>query len=207
MRGCEFAKFDGDESVAEQFIRAQDPNEFSRDPYVQLERYYENVGKDIQARDIHYRGRLALRENATRKGDYNAKWSYGRSVSDWLLKVLTGYGVYTGRIVSAIILFILLGAAVFSLDEVFPVSQALVATPSEVSAASGNQKPLPEPNALDGFFYSVDRAVPINMGVENELEPRPRWSEAYSLAHAVFGWLLIALFLASWTGLVRRSSR
>lgn len=203
LREFAFERFLGSEQQALRLAEAQDPAKFSRDPYVQLESYYESVGKDTQARDAHYRGRLALRDNATRTGGHIADWSPGRKVTDWLLKVLTGYGVYTGRTACAIVILVALGTVVFSLGEIFPVGQAL----SVSDSLSGQDRPPPEPTAVDGFFYSVDRLVPINMGVEADLEPQRWWSEAYGLAHAVVGWLLVALFLASWTGLVRRRNR
>jgi hypothetical protein len=39
---------------------AQDPPIFSRDPYLQLEKYYNSIGNDIQARRVYYQGRCAL---------------------------------------------------------------------------------------------------------------------------------------------------
>jgi hypothetical protein len=43
----------------------------------------------------------------------------------------------------------------------------------------------------------------FNMGFEEGFEPRRFWSQAYALIHVIAGWLLIPLFLASWSGLVR----
>ena len=206
LREFTFERFFGSEQQAINFAEAQDPTRFTRDPYVQLERYYENVGKDIQARDVHYRGRLALRENATRKGDRVADWSLGRKVSDWFLRVLTGYGVHTGRIVWAIAFLILLGTVVFSLDEVLPVDQALGATPSVAVQESGqsSKSPTPKPTVIDRFAYSVDLFIPVlNLHVEEKWEPIQVWSKIYSYIHVIAGWLLIPLFLASWSGLVR----
>ena len=205
LRGFTFQRFGGSWQQALGFAKEQQPARFSRDPYLQLEQYYESVGNDVQAREVHYCGRLAVRDNANAEGS-GAEWSPGRKVTDWFLKVSTGYGVYTGRIVVPILLFIILGIIVFSLlDEVLPVGDALVVKPSEASAASGTPQgaSVSEPTVGAGILYSVDRFIPIGLGVEEELEPNQWWSEMYDHVHVIAGWLLIPLFLASWSGLVR----
>jgi hypothetical protein len=56
---------------------------------------------------------------------------------------------------------------------------------------------------MDEFAYSVDRFMPLDIGFEEGFEPHQPWSKAYDLIHVIAGWLLIPLFLASWSGLVR----
>ena len=60
-----------------------------------------------------------------------------------------------------------------------------------------------KPTVMDEIAYSVERFIPIDMGFEGNFEPHQPWSKAYDAIHVVAGWLLIPLFLVSWSGLVR----
>jgi hypothetical protein len=206
LRGFTFNRCNG-EKEALRFAGAQKPNEFSVDPYVQLENYYERVGKDFEARDVHYQGRDAVRRNAEKSSDVT--WTFGKKASDSFLRILTGYGVRTGRVAWAIIFFLVLGTIMFSLGDFTRWGEALYVVPSEPSVASGaaQNSSASEPTMVDQFTYSVDRFIPINMGFEDRLEPRQSWSRVYSLLHVLAGWLLIPLFLVSWSGLVRSGRR
>jgi|SRR5829696_789905 len=206
LRGFTFNRCNG-EKEALRFAGAQKPSVFSVDPYVQLENYYERVGKDSEARDVHYQGRRAVRRNADKSSDVT--WTLGRKASDSFLRILTGYGVRTGRVAWAIIFFLVLGTIMFSLGDFTRWGEALYIVPSEPSVASGaaQNSSASKPTMVDQFSYSVDRFIPINMGVEDRLEPRQPWSRVYSLIHVLAGWLLIPLFLASWSGLVRSGRR
>src|SRR3712207_8112086 len=54
----------------------QDPTKFSRDPYLQLEKYYSSIGEEDDALDIHYRGHCALDRKSTRLNSSHANISY-----------------------------------------------------------------------------------------------------------------------------------
>jgi len=92
LRECTFSRFRSPQDELEramELANAQDPTKFSRDPYLQLEKYYESIGNDAQARRIYYQGRCELRENAKAQNN----WSSLKSFTDLVWKVLTGYGV------------------------------------------------------------------------------------------------------------------
>jgi uncharacterized protein YjbI with pentapeptide repeats len=203
LRGFTFKRLRGSKEEALQFAKAQKPTAFSLDPYVQLEEYYEKVGKDTEARDVHYEGRHAMRRNTATSSEVT--WTWGRKASDSFLRALTGYGVRTSRVALAIGIFLVLGTIVFSLGDFTPLGEALGNKNSATSAASAAARNLSdsEPTVIDQISYSVDRFIPINMGFEDGFEPRQPWSQAYALIHVVAGWLLIPLFLVSWSGLVR----
>jgi uncharacterized protein YjbI with pentapeptide repeats len=203
LRGFTFQRVRGSKEDALQFAKAQQHTVFSLDPYVQLEEYYEKVGKDAEARDVHYEGRHAMRRNAATSSEVT--WTFGRKVSDSFLRTLTGYGVRTGRVAWTIVVLLVVGAIVFSLGDFTPLGETLAVKSSATSASSGAAQNLSDskPTVMDQISYSVDRFVPLNIGVEDSFEPRQLWSAGYSLIHAVAGWLLIPLFLASWSGLVR----
>ncbi len=199
LRGCTFERFQGSEQQAMKLAGAQDPTKFSRDPYLQLERYYDSIGNDAQAREVHYQGRLALRKNA-KKENSSTEWTWGKSASDLFVKVLTRYGVSTNRVVVVIFAFLIVGGILFSLDAISPLPEALVVRPSATSTASTP----PTPTVADRIAYDLDQFVPVvSMQIKQKWEPGNQWYQAYAVLHALAGWLLIPLFLASWSGLVR----
>jgi hypothetical protein len=61
LRGCYIESFLGEPDVARAFVKSQRPDEFSRDPYLNLERYYRTIGNEFEAKKIHYLGRSELR--------------------------------------------------------------------------------------------------------------------------------------------------
>lgn len=196
LRGCTFERFHGSKEVGERFAQAQDPTKFSRDPYLQLEKYYSSIGDEAEAKNTHYRGRSVLRQNAKDENG-STEWTLGKNVSDLFLKVFTGYGVKTNRVIIAIFAVLVIGGMVFSLDEIFSLPTALVARPSATSTAS-------TPTVVDRLAYSVDQFIPVvSMQIKQKWEPGNQWYQAYAVVHAIAGWLLIPLFLASWSGLVR----
>jgi uncharacterized protein YjbI with pentapeptide repeats len=203
LRGLTFNRLVGSKEDALQFAKAQKPEVFSLDPYAQIEDYYEKVGKDTEARDVHYEGQLAMQRNAAASSEIT--WTFGRKASDTFLRLLTGYGVRTGRVFFLIVLFLLFGMLVFSIGDFTPLDEALAVKTSATPASSAAAQQLSDskPTVMDQIAYSVDRFIPINMGFEDGFEPHKTWSAAYSLIHVVAGWLLLPLFLASWAGLVR----
>ena len=93
----------------------------------------------------------------------------------------------------------------FSMGDFTPLDEALAVKTSATSTSSTAAQHLSDskPTVMDQIAYSVDRFIPIYMGFEDAFEPHKPWSTAYSLIHVIAGWLLIPLFLASWSGLVR----
>jgi hypothetical protein len=214
LRECTFNRFRGPDEQASYIAQAQDPLKFSQDPYLQLEKYYESMGNDAQARKTYYQGRLALRENAKDK-DSGAKWTLSRKLTDWLLKWLTGYGVRTWRLLVPISIFIILGMFMFwSEDALLP---KVTATPNGTSASAvispTSDQPGPRQSSSDSFVrhffdratFSVGRFLPlVNLRVADKWEPHGLGREAYVFVHSLVGWILVPLLIASLAGIIRR---
>jgi hypothetical protein len=199
LRECSFDRFLGDKAMALELARAQDPSKFSRDPYLQLENYYASTGDEVTSKRIHYEGRSDLRENAndTRRGV--TKWSRPTRWFDWWIKWLTGYGVKTP------LLLVWIGAWLFAGMLVYWPDNAVdrAATTVEAEVIPKGQESWMQP--YDPLEYSVDLFLPVvNLHAEEKWEPSGFWRRQYSFVHAIAGWLLVPLLVASLAGIVRR---
>ncbi len=225
---CTFASFSGNENSlerfkqAKQFANAQLVNRFSRDPYIQLEKYFTNIGEENLAKDIYYEGRLRLRQNA-RNPQGNAKWSKSKWISDSLLKNLSGYGVKNYRLFFLILFFIALGIYIFWADEALrykPIQDKRAAIILETSDAPekrdsklkilNQQEQEKRPGSFAGkafqrFVYSCDLFVPvIKFEMADKWEPVPNVPLIYSYIHKLAGWILVPLLVASISGVVKK---
>jgi hypothetical protein len=211
MRGCTFASFIGDESVATQVVEAQDDTAFSRDPYLQLEKYYSNIGDDIQATQIYRKGRRAHLKNA-RAANTSTHWSKKTIVKDWFLLISTCYGTKTWRLLVPLVLLFVLGTWLFWPDDALkPATSVSAQSPAKTatSVTSTNKKNVAdnlEPKAVYRLGYSLDLLLPVvNLHFEDQWEPRSPWLRAYAAFQIVMGWILIPLLLASLAGFIRRT--
>jgi len=210
--------FRGGKDTAVAFVRAQDPIEFSREPYLQLEKYYTSVGDEVEAKKMHYRGRRDLRENVKKIQREHGirKWPPWTKAGDVLLKYLTGYGVRTWLLSIYIVLFLIVGTCIFWQDStVRPrasvTSDARVAvgtntgelsTPSSVEEQRSSERTW---QTLSPFAYSLDLFLPlVNLRYDERWEPTDQVRVGYALVHAMAGWLLVPLLVASLAGIVRR---
>jgi hypothetical protein len=236
LREYTFKGFAGPEENPEEhalrFARAQDPWKFSRDPYLQLEKYYSSIGDEAQAKTVYYEGRRDLRQNVhkyrnkrttkpTHWKDRFHRWRRIKLTSwgDWCLKWLTGYGVRTERLLIPIFVVFAIGLLMFSSSDALKVAET---NPSAASAASsvkpatnGKQATLTLPDKkadlegesaelIDRIAYNLDLFLPVDLGITGQWEPQRRWLEIYVLLHSLVGWLLIPLFIASLGGIIRR---
>jgi uncharacterized protein YjbI with pentapeptide repeats len=64
LRKCTFGWFQGNKEQAREFAERQSPATFSRDAYVQLEKYYNISGDESEAKKIYREGREKAREHA-----------------------------------------------------------------------------------------------------------------------------------------------
>jgi hypothetical protein len=180
--------------LALKFVKEQMPAEFSRDPYLQLEKYYRSVGDENQAKTTYYLGRIALRANAKDKRHGRARWSFRKCVSDDFFRVLTGYGTKVGRILVIAFIFLILGTLVFYLP-----TEALNGV-----NASANANPSEE-GLLFRTLYSLDLFLPIvNLRVDEQWVPNGPLLQAYATIHTIVGWLIVPLLLAALAGIIRR---
>jgi hypothetical protein len=194
LRDCTFSRFrspqDDRLERAMELANAQDPTKFSRDPYLQLEKYYESIGNDAQARRIYYQGRCELRVNAKAQN----KWSSLKSFTDLVWKYLTGYGVDIRPLLLISSIFLIIGTLMFYLPN------------DALSKADASAKSYPWQDELPyRFLYSLDLLIPlINLRVDEQWMPNGLLLQAYSTVHAMVGWLIIPLLLAALAGIMRR---
>jgi hypothetical protein len=194
LREFKFGGFSGPEDeensvkLAVKFAQAQDPDMFSRDPYLQLEQYYESIGNDAQARKIYYQGRCHLRKSAKNN------WSILRNATDGLWKILTGYGVHIWPLLAIAFAFIFAGLLFFSIP-----NEALIKV--DISANSHGW----EEGSLHRFLYSLDLFLPVvNLRIDQLWVPNGPWLHLYATIHALIGWLIVPLLIAALAGIIRR---
>ncbi len=225
LRECTFAWFTstGDQAhtkgQALKLVESQDPTKFSSDPYVQLEDYFNKIGDRNEANKMYYKGRSDRRINA--KDEHGrTQWDWKQKLGDWLLKVLSGYGVKTGRLFLIGLFFILLGTGVFA----FWPGNSLVEVEASASSASGEtllastahsseQSSYEWDNRLVPRYlvhrlaYSLDLFLPVvKLGLDEQWVPNGRVPQVYAFIHIFLGWLLVPLLLASLAGYLRRQS-
>ena len=205
--------------LASRLVEGQDPTKFSRDPHLQLEKYYNLIGEEDDALDMHYAGHCALRDNAKayrrdpEKG--RVHWSREKLLfPDLIWKWTTGYGQRMHRLLLIFLIFAVLGTVVFSSEG------ALTLPPGTTGELETQQI---GPRVVDRAIYSVDLLLPLLdlrtgdgripnydwEGTQNWEEVMKHWEEvmkSYEVVHIFIGWLLIGLLLA-WITAVARGGR
>jgi hypothetical protein len=192
--------------LALRFCEGQDPTKFSRDPYLQLKKYYSSIGEDDDALDIHYRGRCALRENAkasrSRSKTGRVHWSRLKMTTDSIWKLFTGYGQKMHRLLLAFLFFVTLGTIVFW-------SQTTLTLPPGTKEIT-EKAILSEqawPKLADRIVYSADLLIPVldlRAGDTRIVTNSVTWF--YEVVQIFVGWLLIALLIA-WITAVAKGDR
>lgn len=196
LRGCTFQSFEGD---YRQLLEKQEPKAFSRDPFLQIEKYYAGTGDEAQAREIFYKGRCALHEAAKRRETTGIEWSPWKRRGDGLLKWLVGYGVRSERLLAPFLLFLLLGTFVFWSNK------ALALPPGKATPPSASLPTDSADRLVHRLGYSLDLFLPIvDLQFVGDWRPRPLWSQDYAIVHIAVGWLLVPLLVASLSGILRK---
>jgi hypothetical protein len=188
--------------LALRFCEGQDPARFSRDPYMQLEKYYSSIGEDDDALDIHYRGHCAIRENAkasrskSRQGRVDWPW-LKIWTTDLVWKWLTGYGQKMRRLLVTFLIFVTAGTYAFWSKSTFHLPPG--ADGSELDQQGW-------PMLLDRMVYSADLLIPVLdlRAGDTRIADSARWF--YEVVHIFAGWLLVALLIA-WITAIAKGSR
>ena len=188
--------------LALRFCEGQDPEKFSRDPYMQLEKYYNSIGEDDDALDIHYRGHCALRENAkasrSKSRDGRVNWPWPKIwTTDLVWKWLTGYGQKMHRLLVTFLVFVTAGTIAFW-------SQQTLVLPPAGKITAGDQQGWPV--FLDRIVYSVDLLIPVLdlRAGDTRIVDSALWF--YEVVHIFAGWLLVALLIA-WITAIAKGNR
>ena len=174
---------------------------FSTQPYQQLVRTYQQVGKDAEARATA----IAMRRDRRKRGHL----TWYRKVFDWLLDFFIGYGYQTWRVVAALvslfgIVFIL--TVVAEHNNAFEAAQnATLLHPVPSATKCENDYPCFSP-----LGFTIDTVIPlIDVHQADYWAPNAEttWGAAYeyiAYTGTAFGWFFATLALAGATGIVRR---
>jgi hypothetical protein len=188
--------------LAVRLSQGQDPTKFSRDPYLQLEKYYSDIGDEDDALDIHYKGHCALRANAkaykrsSKEGRVN--WSRMKIWGpDLVWKWTTGYGQQMKRLLYIFAFFVVAGTLFFWSEDALTKPDG-----TELSAQSQQMWP----KWLDRMVYSLDLLIPVLdlRGGDVRIPDDTRWN--YEVLHIFVGWLLVALLIA-WITAIAKGGR
>lgn len=215
LRGLTFEIFEGGKKHWKKFVEAQQPDKFSRDPYIQIEKYFHKIGDEVKSTEVYFEGRSELRKYALNQKIEDITWSRKRKLWDWFLKHLTGYGVQTERLFIPIIVFVGIGTCVFW-DNNF--LNQIDNKKTNLSHSFVRVSEIPEEiidnnlsrNIFKKLGYSVDLFIPVlDLQIANKLElseSAPLWKQYYRVFHIFAGWFLIPLLIASISGIIRRDN-
>ena len=188
LRGCVIENFIGTREDNLKFLDAQRPKHFSREPYIQLEKYYLKIGDETEAKRIFLKGRDAVRRNAVIKGT-SIHWSWTKIVGDWFLNLSVRYGTQTWRLLIPIFILLAVGFYIHWADDTLTIKDDLA-----ITAQTFGQK----------LIYLIDLLIPINLHIAEKWQLNSLSGEVYAIFLTIFGWLLVPLLVASLGGILRR---
>ncbi|MDP8982732.1 MAG: pentapeptide repeat-containing protein [Acidobacteriota bacterium] len=176
-------------------VAAQNPKQFTRDPYQMLETYFRGKGMRHLADGIYFAGRHADRS-------FIGPGSPRKRFLDTLAWIFTGYGVQLRRLGIGIALFLALGTAVFWDD-------AALAPAKPEAAAAVHAKAPPPPVFVKfcrRFGYSLGSLLPlVDLHLSKDWEPVGDCRRAYLALHIAVGWILFPLLLAGITAQLNKN--
>src|SRR5215203_514680 len=176
-------------NLALRFVDVQDLKRFSRDPHLQLERYYKAIGDEAEARKLHYKGHCAFR-TSTKNRLGPGGWTRKQSAWDLFLNVSVGYGLQAWRLLFPLLFILVVGIMVFSQPEALVTK----ADDSVIKAAS----------MWRGLAYSFDLLIPVlTFPPADQWAPEGYKREMFAVFEVIVGWLFVPLMIAAWSGIVR----
>jgi len=174
---------------------------YTAQPYKQLGRTYQEVGKDTEARTVA----IAQRRDRLKYGHL----TWFRKIFDRLLNLFIGYGYQTWKVGLAL-LVLFAGVFIFMLlakshNAFEPAQNATLLHPAPAADTCGNNYP-----CFDPFGYTIDTVVPL-IDVHQTDFWAPNASNTWGAACIVvtyggtaFGWLFATFAVAGATGIVRK---
>lgn len=225
LEGLVYDKIDRDSPIDSQsrlnWLELQSSDVFSPQPYEQLAKVMKNSGHESAATDVLIRKQDNLR-------------TYGKlRWWDWCWNCILGHTIAHGyrphQVLVFAFVFVFVGTIMFSLGspnwgaseimspaQVRPFSSSLTPNTSQQEEISSNYP------TFNPLIYSLDTFVPIidlhqqkywlpNANNETELPPNyfmtrvsGRYLRWYLWLHIAVGWIVTSLWVAGFTGLVRR---
>lgn len=161
---------------------------YSPNPHTSLEAYYRRMGLNDVADDVHIAGRVSERDYKFSQHPITGLPEY---LWSWFLHIAVGYGKRLELALVWSILCIGIGYRVFRKEEYMMLQRR-----EEQANYKGKYHPL---------WYSIALFLPI-VDLEDAKIWAPRMnrkkSRFYMRLHIIFGYLLIPVGLAAWTGLI-----
>ena len=195
------------------WLELQNRDNFSLQPYEQLARVLREIGDEKAAKIV----RIAKQEDLCRYGELN---TLGQ-LRNRFLGFTIAHGYKPNRALFFALGFVAFGTLLFS-------NSSTLMSPSQVENflqpnSSSSTKLSKDHPKFNGFVYSLDTFIPImdlhqqsywlpdaNKGTEIEI-PLILWKfktgellRYYFWIHIIFGWIFTSLWVAGFTGLVRR---
>jgi hypothetical protein len=179
------------------WLSLQRPEYFDVQPYEHLASVYRKMGLRDDARRI-----LIRKENyilSRTPGFFSRQWKR-------FLGLTIDYGYTPYKLFLPILLFMLLGAAVFGWANTL---QVITPTSGPVSTIIDGQSVTQPYPLFEPLLYSIDVFLPIvdlhqeNYWLPNTGKPYGLYFMLYMIFHIIAGWVLTTLGVAAVTGLVR----
>lgn len=160
-------------------------SEYKPDVYSALESFYQRNGDVYAARDVYVAWKNRERDAAFSKFPLRGIWM-------WVQYVTTGYGKFLVRALLWALLFILVGCVFFWKESGMETQDA-----NDAAKYKGRYHPI---------WYSLATFLPIvSLPDASIWEPRQdrKLARFYLRLHIIFGYLLIPIGLAAWTGIIK----
>ncbi|SUS05175.1 conserved hypothetical protein [uncultured Defluviicoccus sp.] len=183
------------------WLRRQDPQLFSPQPYEQLAKVLRQMGHDDDARKIAIARKQAL---IARSGNRASRLA--RHLVLWPV----GYGYRPGRALWSLLALIAFGTLIFSGPVGSGVMLPAKLGEAQVTAYRACAALPPGYPRFQPLVYAIDTALPIidfhqeAWWLPDEADVRGFWTQVYLWLHIALGWLLTTLGIAAVTGIIKR---
>lgn len=160
-------------------------SEYKPDVYSTLESFYQRSGDVYAARDVYVAWKNRERDAAFSKFPLRGVWM-------WVQYVTTGYGKFLVRALLWALLFIIVGCVFFWKESGMETQNV-----NDAAKYQGRYHPI---------WYSLATFLPIvHLPDASIWTPRQdrKLARFYLRLHIIFGYLLIPIGLAAWTGIIK----
>ena len=179
-----------------EWIRRQDHERYSFQPFEQVAKVFRESGRARDARKV-----LIAKEADLRT--YGKLTAFGKAWN-WFLEWAIAFGYETYRVLWGALVFLIIGAVLFWRGNAAGLMVRVKGAP---------HTPRPKPGAGQTFSpvaYSLDALVPVVKLHQEEYwlpDPATRWGwwlRVYLWFHIAMGWILTTLAIMGLTGVVRK---
>ena len=194
----------------EELFNEADPEQFDRQPYMQLEGSLRAVGEDRQAEDLYLWRRDYERNQLLWRRDKK------RFVTDSIHWLVARYGVQPYQLLVLFVVVLVIGTVVFSRPEA--VSPKVTGVPGIAAASAPPAVTATTLSLVEAFGVSLNLLMPVELPAGSQWKPSenmirlgadvaPLSYAAYATGHRLAGWILVPLGVLAISGLLRRPAR